>query len=189
MTSTEIQNLIVSTATSMGVNPALALEVAQVESSYNPNAVSSAGAVGVFQLMPNTWPSLGVTDPTDPTQNVPAGITYISQLLSEFGGDTAQALAAFNWGPTNVSNVVTQQGANWFAAIPSSVQSYVNNILSAVGSQYSVSAGTAATSAPSPVVDTSDGSDSDVSSGLSTGWIVAIGIAALGVLYVLSFGD
>jgi hypothetical protein len=120
---------------------------------------------------------------------VPAGITYISQLLSEFGGDTAQALAAFNWGPTNVSNVVTQQGANWFAAIPSSVQSYVNNILSAVGSQYSVSAGTAATSAPSPVVDTSDGSDSDVSSGLSTGWIVAIGIAALGVLYVLSFGD
>lgn len=116
---------IQSTASALGVPPQLALNVAQSESSLDPNAVSSAGAQGLFQLMPATAAQLGVTDPFDPTQNIQAGITYLAQLFQQFG-NWADALAAYNWGPGNVA----KYGA---AAAPASTQNYVTGILAASG--------------------------------------------------------
>lgn len=93
----------------------------QVESTYNPNAVSPSGAQGLTQLMPATGASVGVTDPFDPAQNVAGGAKYFSQMLQKAGGDYPTAVMYYNCGPGNscpagideankVSDLVAQQG-------------------------------------------------------------------------------
>lgn len=77
---------------------------AKQESSFNPYAVSKAGAQGTFQLMPATAAELGVTDPFDIDQNIAGGIRYMGQQLQRFN-DPALALAAYNAGPTRVANL------------------------------------------------------------------------------------
>jgi soluble lytic murein transglycosylase-like protein len=177
MDSADIQNLIISTATAMGINPALALEVAITESSLNQNAVGAAGEIGLFQLMPATAAQLGVSNPYDPTQNTQGGCMYLSQLLAMFGGDESQALAAYNWGMGNVQNAVAEYGSNWLQAAPSSTQTYVSNILNAVGTQYTVSAGTTAAAAPAPSI-TSDTTVDEAGIGVGT----TLGVGAIALL-------
>lgn len=122
-----------------GVDPNLAIEVATKESGLNQAAIGSSGEIGIFQLMPATAAGLGV-DPTDPNQNIAGGISLLRQMLSRYG-DPAKALAAYNWGPGSASNprldyVLATYGANWFAHIPASTQSYITSILGAVQTQY-----------------------------------------------------
>jgi len=124
--TSEILSLLTDSANQYGVSPELAIAVAQQESGGNPNAVSPAGAQGVMQLMPSTAASLGVSNPFDPAQNIDAGVRYLAQLLSQFGGDTQLALAAYNWGPTKVS-------ANGYANWPTETLNYVSSILASVG--------------------------------------------------------
>ena len=80
------------------VSPALALAVIAVESSGRPRAVSSAGATGLMQLIPATAERFGVTDATDPAQNIRGGVAYLEWLLDEFDGDVVLALAGYNAG-------------------------------------------------------------------------------------------
>lgn len=80
------------------LDPRLLWAVAMAESSLNPRAVSSAGAIGLMQLMPDTARLLGCRDPFDASQNVEAGARYLRQLLDQFG-DIPLALAAYNAGP------------------------------------------------------------------------------------------
>lgn len=77
--------------------------VAKVESNYNPNAVSSSGASGVMQLMPDTARGLGVTDVFDVEQNIHGGAKYLSQLYKKYEGDLELTLAGYNAGPGNVA--------------------------------------------------------------------------------------
>lgn len=140
MTSTDIQNLIVSTATGYGIDPRLALEVAITESGLNQSAVSPAGAIGIFQLEPATAADLGV-DPTDPAQNIEGGVRYLAQLVNQFGGDVSQALGAYNWGMGHVQAAVASYGSAWLNYAPSETQSYVAKILGAMGTEYDISAG------------------------------------------------
>ena len=72
----------------------------EVESAYRQDAVSSAGAIGLGQLMPATARDLGV-DPRDPLQNLDGSARYLAMLLSEFGNPRL-ALAAYNAGPDAV---------------------------------------------------------------------------------------
>lgn len=98
----DIQSLIIQFAKRHGVDPELMLALAEAESGFDPKAVSRSGAVGVFQLMPETAKALGVKDPFNPAQNIDAGIRYFRKLLDEFQGQITLALAAYNAGPQNV---------------------------------------------------------------------------------------
>lgn len=81
-----------------GVDPSLVKAVALVESGFDPKAVSSKGAKGLMQLMPETARRYGVSDITDPYQNLRAGAAHLRDLLDEFEGNVPLALAAYNAG-------------------------------------------------------------------------------------------
>ncbi len=128
-----VQDMIVSTATAAGVDPQLALSVAQRESGFNQNARGAAGEVGVFQLMLSTAAGLNV-NPYDLSENISGGVKYLANLLAQFAGDAAKALAGYNWGQGRVGAAVSQYGDEWYAHIPTAVQSYVEGILGTVPS-------------------------------------------------------
>lgn len=81
-----------------GVAEPLVHAVIEVESRYNPKAVSRAGAMGLMQLMPKTADRFSVADAFDPVQNVDAGVRYLKELLERYSGQVRLALAAYNAG-------------------------------------------------------------------------------------------
>lgn len=101
-TGSEVADIIRFSALRQGVDPKLAISVAQVESGLSADAVSPAGAVGVMQLMPETAKSLGVGNSFDPRENVDGGVRYLKQLLTNFNGDVVKTIAAYNAGPAAV---------------------------------------------------------------------------------------
>lgn len=89
-------------AEATGVPAALIHAVITVESGYKPRVVSSAGAIGMMQLIPGTAAMMGV-DPYDPEQNILGGAKYLAQLTRQFDGDANLVLAAYNAGPAAVT--------------------------------------------------------------------------------------
>ncbi len=87
-------------ATRHGVDPDLLTSLVWTESSFQPDAVSPVGAVGLGQLMPSTAKSLGV-DPKDPLQNLDGSARMLAGLITEFGR-VDHALAAYNVGPNGL---------------------------------------------------------------------------------------
>jgi soluble lytic murein transglycosylase len=69
-----------------------------VESAWNPRAVSNKGALGLMQLMPETARHFGARNPFDPEQNIAAGTRYVTTLMREFHGDLRLVAAAYNAG-------------------------------------------------------------------------------------------
>lgn len=137
---TSLWDLATQAAVNAGVDPGTFRALVEVESSFDPKAQSSAGAQGLTQLMPNTAAALGVTDPFDPWQNLQAGAHYLAQLLNQFGGNYAQALAAYNAGPGNVAKAIAAGGQSGWSMAMANYQSvknflgtqwYVNTILGA----------------------------------------------------------
>lgn len=97
--------------------------VIQQESDYNQYCVSSAGAVGLMQLMPVTAETVGVTDRYDIEQNIDGGTHYLRKMLDRFNGDLELALAGYNAGPNAVAK---------YGGIPpyKETQNYVPKVLS-----------------------------------------------------------
>lgn len=98
------------------------------ESRYQPEVVSSAGAMGIMQLMPATAKTMGVEDPFDPRQNILGGAKLLSQLFSQYDGDLKLTLAAYGAGSGSVAK---------YGGVPpfAETQGFVEDILSAVGEQ------------------------------------------------------
>lgn len=101
LTTHEVKTKIVKHARAMGVDPAVALSIAKLESNYNPGLKSSYGAIGLFQLMPDTARRLGV-NPWLVNENIKGGIMYYQMMYKKYGSMDL-ALAAYNAGPGNVS--------------------------------------------------------------------------------------
>jgi soluble lytic murein transglycosylase-like protein len=95
-------DLIAKSARRFEIDPLLILSMIEAESSFDPNAISPAGAVGLMQLLPSTAELFTDEDPFDPQVNIYAGARYMSVLLEQFNGDIPLSLAAYNAGPGNV---------------------------------------------------------------------------------------
>jgi soluble lytic murein transglycosylase-like protein len=103
----QLARTILAEATITGVDPLLVLALIHVESGFDPQAISPAGALGLMQLREGTLRAeaararLPAGDPRDPVGNVRAGIRYLSRLLSQFPG-LDLALMAYNAGPNRI---------------------------------------------------------------------------------------
>ena len=129
-TGSEIDAAIEKAARATGLDPALIRAVIRVESSFDSNAVSGAGAQGLMQLMPGTARELGVTDPFDAEQNVMGGATYLAKQLKRFG-DVRLALAAYNTGPGRVNSyhITDANNPSEYEKLPRGVRGYVAKVL------------------------------------------------------------
>jgi len=100
--SNSLDSLFEKAAATYNVPLKLLKAVAKVESGFNANAVSSCGAQGVMQLMPQTSTELGVKNPFDPEQNIMGGANCLAQKLKAYDGDIKLTLASYNAGSGNV---------------------------------------------------------------------------------------
>lgn len=134
--SSSVSAMIIAAAQSAGVDPALALEVANQESSLRANPPNgAAGEIGVFQILPSTAPGVNLYDLQ---ANIQTGVSLLAHLLSLFGDATA-AVAAYNCGASCVQTAMTHYGSAWFAHVPGSTQSYASSIMGNYQTAYSVS--------------------------------------------------
>lgn len=98
----QFADLIGLSAERHDLDPVLLTAVADVESAFNPKAVSHKGAQGLLQLMPKTAERFGVRDSFDVSQNIDAGARYLKWLLERYQGSTELALAGYNAGEAAV---------------------------------------------------------------------------------------
>jgi soluble lytic murein transglycosylase-like protein len=118
--------LIGKAAVDNDLSPQMLARQIRQESGFNPNAVSSAGATGISQFMPATAREMGVTNPRDPSQAIPAGAQYLRQNIDKFGGSIPLGLAAYNAGPGRV-----ERSGGDISKLPAETQGYVKNIAGA----------------------------------------------------------
>lgn len=98
ITPMEMEEIFEAAAKKNNVPLKLLKAMAKAESRFKPHVVSSAGAMGVMQLMPNTAKALGVVDAFDPYENIMGGAKYIGDKLKMYNGDIKLALAAYSAG-------------------------------------------------------------------------------------------
>lgn len=98
----DVNEAVTAASAKHQIDPDLISSVIRAESRFNAKAVSPKGARGLMQLMPQTASRLGVEDPFDPAANVDGGTRYLRELLLQYDGDIAKALAAYNAGPLRV---------------------------------------------------------------------------------------
>jgi soluble lytic murein transglycosylase-like protein len=98
LADSQLNSIVATQSRAHDVSPLLVRAVITQESGGDPSAISSAGAMGLMQLMPGTAAAYGVSNPFDPDENVAAGTAYLHDLLVRYHGNMSLALAAYNAG-------------------------------------------------------------------------------------------
>ena len=123
-----IDNAISKASKKYGVDENLIRAIIKVESNFNPNCVSKAGATGLMQLMPQYCDDLGVSDPFNIEQNIDGGTKEIKRYLDKYNGDVEMALMAYNGGPTRMAKRGVKSVADIYK-MPKETQNYVPKVM------------------------------------------------------------
>jgi soluble lytic murein transglycosylase-like protein len=126
--NTKIENAISVSSKKYGVDENLIRSIIRVESNFNPNVVSSAGAKGLMQLMPENCKDLGVTNPFDIEQNIDGGTREIKGYLDKYNGNVKMALMAYNGGPTRMMRRGVKSPEDIYL-MPKETQNYVPKVM------------------------------------------------------------
>jgi soluble lytic murein transglycosylase-like protein len=123
MPAGELNRIVQAQSRAHNVPASLIYAVIQQESGQDPSAISTAGAMGLMQLMPGTARTYGVANPFDPAANVEGGTAYLADLLKAYHGNMRLALAAYNAGAGAVAK---------YGGVPpyAETQGYVRSVLS-----------------------------------------------------------
>ena len=115
-------------ALNVGIPPDYFVRQIYAESSFDPNASSPAGAVGIAQFEPGTAAGLGI-NPYDPIQALSGAARLMASYAIQYNGDYAKALAAYNAGGGNLQYAVDTCGAGWLNCVPAETQNYIYKIM------------------------------------------------------------
>ena len=103
--------------------------IAATESRGNPHAMSSAGAMGLMQLMPSVAKQYGVKNPFDQIQSMRGGAALVHDLIRQFHGDMTKVTAAYNAGGGRVQSAISKYGEqHWLEHMPQETQQYVGRV-------------------------------------------------------------
>jgi len=129
------------------LHPFLVKAVGWNESKYDPNVVSSAGAVGVMQIMKIIARAYGglrvdaeVDERTNPAKNIMSGCLFLNYLYDKYDGDLSKTLAGYIRGETKFDPSLRQYGVDWFEHQPYKVKRYVPKVISDYGKLQSLTA-------------------------------------------------
>lgn len=120
---------LMAASTTYNLPPLLLARVAWQESRFVPSAISPAGAQGIMQIVPKWHPGV---DPFEPSEAIPYAASYLEKLFKQFGS-WDKALAAYNWGPGNLSKAIREHGPAWLNYAPGETQRYVRDITTDIG--------------------------------------------------------
>lgn len=133
--TTNLDSIFKEASEKYGVSERLLKAIAYTESGFQANVTSSAGAMGIMQLMPSTASAYGVSDPYDAYQNIMGGAAVLKDLLNMFQGNQSLAIAGYNAGCGNVKK---------YGGVPpfTETQNYVAKVTSLMQTGVSVPANT-----------------------------------------------
>ena len=123
-------------AVNLGLDPDIAYRMFKAESGGDKNAVSpvttNGGYIGLGQMGVKASKDVGLDpkDRTNPDKSIPASLRYLKQQVDQHGGDYAQALASYNWGPGNLKTHMSKHGGEFDpTSLPKATQKYLNDIM------------------------------------------------------------
>lgn len=123
-----IENAVEQASKKYNIDDNLIKAIIKVESDFNPNTVSSAGAKGLMQLMPENCRDLGVTDPFNIEQNIDAGTRHIKEYIDMFGGSVEMGLMAYNGGPGRMKSRGVESISDLYK-MPKETQNYIPKVM------------------------------------------------------------
>ncbi|CEI72234.1 MULTISPECIES: lytic transglycosylase domain-containing protein [Romboutsia] len=127
-TKSEIESAVKIASSKYGIDENLIKAVIKVESDFNPNCVSSAGAKGLMQLMPCNIKDLGVKNPFDIKENIDAGTRHLKEYIDKYHGNIEMGLMAYNGGPTRMVKRGVRS-VNDIYKMPKETQNYVPKVM------------------------------------------------------------
>lgn len=111
-----------------GIPSAYFIRQINLESGFNPSAVSPSGAVGIAQFLPDTAANLGI-NPWDPLQALRGAARLMASYVHLYYGNYAMALAAYNGGTAAVQHATSVCGSSWINCLPAETQNYIYRIM------------------------------------------------------------